>query len=101
MSYYGSFVLPGLKRSPIENRVFTGSDGLYLSFVPSQYLNPDFACWYHAENRVKGMPVMVPRAENLCPKSPNLHEERSIREADFDLFLDSGRISGSVTLSCF
>ena len=41
-------ILPGLNRSPIENRVLTGSDGLYLSLVPSQYLKPDFACWYHA-----------------------------------------------------
>ena len=45
-------MLPGLKRSPIEKRVFTGSDGLYLSFVPSQYLKPDFACWYQAKDRV-------------------------------------------------
>ena len=29
----------------------------------------------------------------------NSLDERSILEADFDLFLDSGRISGSVTLN--
>ena len=49
-SYFCYGVLPGLKRSPIENRVLTGSDGLYLSFVPSQYLKPDFACWYQPKS---------------------------------------------------
>ena len=38
-------------------------------------------------------------AELVLAQFPHhcLHEERSILEADFDLFLDSGRISGSVT----
>ena len=41
--------------------------------------------------------VQFLRPFTLGRKVWNLLDERSILEADFDLFLDSGRISGSVT----